>query len=582
MFGTKREEAGMQGGESAKAAQPAALNEAADEAERGISLSFARTLSWLSLVVVLLTSLGLSFFISNSARQTLMHRQENFITVLTQNLNNQIFQRFAVPTIVAYGRISLREAPQYERLDKVVKSVIEGLPVTRLRLYDFSHVVAYSTTPGEIGKKGLAPIGIEKVLAGEMSQPEIVAAMPVWRALFSMPLDPGSFQLRVLYPLRGDAFRLGRTPVLGVLELTQDITADYVQVLAFQCIIVVMCLLSSVVLFALLLLIIHRAEKSLALRMQKNRQLEKEIQSTERLVSMGRVVASIAHEIRNPLGIIRSTAELLQRRASKVQDKGTVRLLQAIYDESVRLSQTVNDFLDYARPRQPRQDPVDLGLVLSQIFAFVEGEFARAGVEIDKEMTGPVWVLGDKDLLYRAFYNVLANARQALDGGGRIKVRAACDGDWAELAVTDSGKGFDLDVLPHLLEPFFTTKDGGTGLGLPIVKSIVESHGGSIALANAPEGGACVTVRLPLARDVMEEAQKAGAVEEGKAAAAEPVLLAEAAASAGEAARNAHDAAEGAQARPSAEASRAETSPACPAGSSGAVQQAQGPDAEGA
>ena len=415
-----------------------------------------------------------------------------------------------------------------------------------------------------------------------MSQPEIVAAMPVWRALFSMPLDPGSFQLRVLYPLRGDAFRLGRTPVLGVLELTQDITADYVQVLAFQCIIVVMCLLSSVVLFALLLLIIHRAEKSLALRMQKNRQLEKEIQSTERLVSMGRVVASIAHEIRNPLGIIRSTAELLQRRASKVQDKGTVRLLQAIYDESVRLSQTVNDFLDYARPRQPRQDPVDLGLVLSQIFAFVEGEFARAGVEIDKEMTGPVWVLGDKDLLYRAFYNVLANARQALDGGGRIKVRAACDGDWAELAVTDSGKGFDLDVLPHLLEPFFTTKDGGTGLGLPIVKSIVESHGGSIALANAPEGGACVTVRLPLARDVMEEAQKAGAVEEGKAVAAEPVLLAEAAASAGEAARNAHDAAEGAQARPSAEASRAETSPACPAGSSGAVQQAQGPDAEGA
>ncbi|MBR6468566.1 MAG: HAMP domain-containing histidine kinase [Desulfovibrio sp.] len=585
----------MQGSEPAKTAQApgASADEAVDEAERGLSLSFARTLSWLSLVVVLLTSLGLSFFISNSARQTLMHRQENFITVLTQNLNNQIFQRFAVPTIVAYGRISLREAPQYERLDKVVKSVIEGLPVTRLRLYDFSHVVAYSTTPGEIGKKGLAPIGIEKVLAGEMSQPEIVAAMPVWRALFSMPLDPGSFQLRVLYPLRGDAFRLGRTPVLGVLELTQDITADYVQVLAFQCIIVVMCLLSSVVLFALLLLIIHRAEKTLALRMQKNRQLEKEIQSTERLVSMGRVVASIAHEIRNPLGIIRSTAELLQRRASKVQDKGTVRLLQAIYDESVRLSQTVNDFLDYARPRQPRQDPVDLGLVLSQIFAFVEGEFARAGVEIDKETSGPVWVLGDKDLLYRAFYNVLANARQALDGGGRIKVRAACDGDWAELAFTDSGKGFDLDVLPHLLEPFFTTKDGGTGLGLPIVKSIIESHGGSIALANAPEGGACVTVRLPLAREVMKEALKAGAGagEEGTGASAEPVLLAEPAAPpAEEAARNAHGAAEGAQARPSAEASRAESSAgssaepsaACSAGSSGAVRQTQGPDAEGA
>ncbi len=545
MFGTKREEAGMQGGESAKAAQPAALSETADEAERGLSLSFARTLSWLSLVVVLLTSLGLSFFISNSARQTLMHRQENFITVLTQNLNNQIFQRFAVPTIMAYGRISLREAPQYERLDKVVKSVIEGLPVTKLRLYDFSHVVAYSTMPGEIGKKGLAPLGIEKVLAGEMSQPEIVAAMPVWRALFSMPLDPGSFQLRVLYPLRGDAFRLGRTPVLGVLELTQDITADYVQVLAFQCIIVVMCLLSSVVLFALLLLIIHRAEKTLALRMQKNRQLEKEIQSTERLVSMGRVVASIAHEIRNPLGIIRSTAELLQRRASKVQDKGTMRLLQAIYDESVRLSQTVNDFLDYARPRQPKQDPVDLGLVLGQIFAFVEGEFARSGVEIAREVGESVWVLGDKDLLYRAFYNVLANARQALDGGGSIRVRLACDGDWAELAFTDSGKGFDPDVLPHLLEPFFTTKDGGTGLGLPIVKSIIESHGGSIALANAPEGGACVTVRLPLAKELMKKACAASHGEEEAA----PVVLTASMDKAPQDARTGKEHAEGASAK---------------------------------
>ena len=132
MFGAKREDGTMQGSEPAKTAQApgASADEAVDEAERGLSLSFARTLSWLSLVVVLLTSLGLSFFISNSARQTLMHRQENFITVLTQNLNNQIFQRFAVPTIVAYGRISLREAPQYERLDKVVKSVIEGLPVT--------------------------------------------------------------------------------------------------------------------------------------------------------------------------------------------------------------------------------------------------------------------------------------------------------------------------------------------------------------------------------------------------------------------------------------------------------------------
>lgn len=109
-----------------------------------------------------------------------------------------------------------------------------------------------------------------------------------------------------------------------------------------------MCLLSSVVLFGLLLMLIHRAERVLAERMHRNRLLENELHSNEKLAGMGRVIASIAHEIRNPLGIIRSSAELLQRRTDKA-DSGTARILGAIYDESVRLSQTVNDFLDYAR-----------------------------------------------------------------------------------------------------------------------------------------------------------------------------------------------------------------------------------------
>ena len=495
MFGLKKDEDQIQG-----AGGQAAAETAVDEAERGLSLSFARTLSWASLFLVVGTSLVLSFFISNQARDTLMQRQESFTTLLAQNLNNQIFQRFAVPTIITYGHISLREEQQYERLDKVVKSVIEGLPVTRLRLYDFSHLVAYSTEVAEIGRPGLGPAGLDKMLEGVTPKPQIIARVPIWEAPFRMPLEAGTFQLRVLYPLRGDAYRQGAGQhVLGVLELTQDITEDYGQVIVFQCVIVVLCLLSSVVLFSLLLLIIHRAERVLTARMQKNRQLEKELQSTEKLVSMGRVVASIAHEIRNPLGIIRSTAELLQRRCAKVEDRGTVRLLQAIYDESVRLSQTVNDFLDYARPRQPRQDPVEIELVIAQILAFVESEFTRSGVTISIAMDERPWVLGDKDLLYRAFYNILANAQQAMREPGAIDIHVFTREGMAVLVFADSGPGFAAEVLPHILEPFFTTKEGGTGLGLPIVKSIIESHGGAIRLANRETRGAMVEVSLPLA-----------------------------------------------------------------------------------
>ena len=475
-----------------------------EKAEESLPLSYARTLSWLSLLFILLTSLALSFFISSSVRETLMRGQVDFARLLAENLNSQIFRRFALPTILANGRISLRQPTQYERLDNVVKSVIEGLPVEKLRIYDFSHLVAYSTKKDEIGKTGVAPANLEDVLEGHAAKSEIISRYPHWQAPFHVPLDKGSFVLRVLFPLKGEPISANgkeiEAPVMGALELTQDITDDYERVLAFQGIIVVMCLLSSVVLFGLLLMLIHRAERVLAERMHKNRQLENQIHSNEKLVSMGRVVASIAHEIRNPLGIIRSSAELLQRRAGKT-DPGTNRILEAIYDESVRLSQTVNDFLDYARPRQPRDDLVDVSLVLDQATGFLQDEFSRRGVAVENDVERALFVRGDKDLLYRAFYNTLINGQQAMDSPGIIKIcskrKKDENGPLVILEFLDSGKGFDPDIMDNLMDPFFTTKDGGTGLGLPIVKSIVLGHGGEIELENGPDGGALVRVILP-------------------------------------------------------------------------------------
>lgn len=497
-----------------QAGQPAE-SAGTEDAERRVSaaaerlpLSYARTLSWLSLLFILLSSLGLSFFISSSVRETLLRRQEDFARQLVENLNSQIYRRFALPTILANGRIALRQPTQYEHLDRVVRSVIEGLPVERLRIYDFTRRVAYSSDKEDLGRAGLAPPNVDDVLEGSAASSEIVSSIPAWQAPFRVPLKEGTFVLRVLYPLKGEPMGPEhKVPVMGALELTQDITDDYERVLAFQGIIVVMCLLSSVLLFGVLHLLIQRAERILAERMQKNRQLENEIHSNERLVSMGRVVASIAHEIRNPLGIIRSSAELLQRRTATT-DAGTSRILGAIYDEAVRLSQTVNDFLDYARPRQPRDDLVDVSLVLDQALAFLEGEFSRRGVTVERDLAPELFVRGDKDLLYRAFYNILVNGQQAMDGPGTILVRGrrreppeSQDGHAGQpevaLEFLDSGPGFDPGTLSSLLDPFFTTKEGGTGLGLPIVQSIIVGHGGRIGLENGNRGGALVRVILP-------------------------------------------------------------------------------------
>ena len=158
----------------------------------------------------------------------------------------------------------------------------------------------------------------------------------------------------------------------------------------------------------------------------------------------------------------------------------------------------MNDFLDYARPRQPRQDPVETDGVLDRVLGFLEGELARREVTVAREAEPGITVSGDADLLYRAFYNIMTNALQAMDGPGTVTVTARRDGDEAEFAFRDSGPGFDPADRERLMDPFFTTKDDGTGLGLPIVNSIITSHGGSLRIDNAPEGGAVVYVRLPL------------------------------------------------------------------------------------
>ena len=465
-----------------------------------LPLNYARTLSWLSLVVILLTSLGLSFFMSNSARQTLLTKQEDFARLLADNLNHQIFRRFALPTILAHGRIALRQSSQYEHLNEVVGSVIHGLPVERLRIYDFSRLVAFSTNKEDLGRTGLAPEGLEDVLRGGPAQVEIISAIPDWQAPFNIPLTRGTFVLRLLCPLRGEALEAGgEPPLMGALELTQDITDDYEQVLAFQGIIVVMCLLSSVILFALLLMLIHRSERVLAERMSRNRQLENELHSNEKLAGMGRVIASIAHEIRNPLGIIRSSAELLQRRTDKA-DNGTRRILDAIYDESVRLSQTVNDFLDYARPRQPRQDLVDANLVLDQALAFLEGEWHRCDVRLERDTPPGLYLLGDKDLLYRAFYNILINGQQAMNGPGEIFIESSLPGEGRiTLTFRDTGPGFSEDALNKAMDPFFTTKEQGkgTGLGLAIAAQVVEDHKGEIDVSSRLGVGTTFVVTIP-------------------------------------------------------------------------------------
>lgn len=509
-----REEEKAESREEEKSEEPiSSLSSRREEEKRGApnsgrerqSLGFARSIGWVTLLLLVVLSVVLSSYFGSTARETLLSRQQKFATLLADYLNNQIYRRFTLPTVSFFGRITLSKQEQYKALDQIIQSITNGLQVEGLRIYAHDYTVTYSTDHGELGKKRFLP-SVEAATRANSPIFEIDASMPYWQALFRFSLGEGSFRMRTTYPLRIEN-RMGSAdpegPVMGVLEFSQDISSDIESAVRFQQLIVVVTLACSCILFGLLLMFIRRAERDLTARMYKEQQLVNELHQHEKLAGMGRVVASIAHEIRNPLGIISSSAELLLKRPSGT-DTVTSRILQAIYDEAKRLSRTVNDFLDYARPRMPDMQKVDVAQVVSQALVFLEPEIAQRDIGVVRTgaLDSPLWVRGDKDLLYRAFYNIMGNAIQAMGSSGSLTVTLlppGPDNDVVTLIFQDSGPGFPEEHLNQLLDPFFTTKDDGTGLGLPIVNSILSSHQGTLALSNAAEGGAVATVTLPAA-----------------------------------------------------------------------------------
>ena len=454
-------------------------------------------LSWSSLLIILGCSFFLIVVIGNYAKKTVMEKNREYSLLLAENLNHQIYQRFTLPTVLGFGRIQLRHEAQYEKLDQVVQSTIHGFKVLQLRIFDLQGMVSYAMDADILGKSGLAGKAVNEAEKGEINF-EVIRKRTSWWSFWPLHLPEKSYVLRTTYPLRTE-WRLSSADseeaIIGVLQFSQDITSDYESIAYFQWMIAVIVLVSSLIIFLMLYIVILRADRNISERIKEKERLERQLLQNEKLASMGRMLASIAHEIRNPLGVIQSSAELLAKK-SRGQAEALARLSGAIFEESQRLSRTVNDFLDYARPKQPKMTDLDLHELVEQAVRSVQPEMAARHIELTVDGDQPALVQGDSDLLYRALYNLLTNACQAMDSGGRITV--TWDEQSKTLSILDTGPGFEANLRDRYVEPFFTTKDSGTGLGLAIVEGILQNHGAELELANAPGGGGAVRIRFPV------------------------------------------------------------------------------------
>lgn len=223
------------------------------------------------------------------------------------------------------------------------------------------------------------------------------------------------------------------------------------------------------------------------------------LKNSERLMVIGDMAASIAHEIKNPLLSIGGYAVRLKKHLG--QDPDSLPYVEQMFKEISRIEKMMNGIVKYSDGSAIELRPEDLNSVIEEALSIFEDECRTHGITLVREFAeGPLDVMAEKEQLKIAFDNLIANAVQSMETGGRLVLSTSRIGETVMAEVRDTGGGIGADKLRYIFNPFFTTKEHGTGLGLPITKSIITRHRGIIEVRSEAGAGAVFTVKLPSAR----------------------------------------------------------------------------------
>jgi signal transduction histidine kinase len=243
----------------------------------------------------------------------------------------------------------------------------------------------------------------------------------------------------------------------------------------------------------------HRLEESYdKLKSQADQilEIEEQLRRADRLSALGQLSAGMAHEIRNPLGSIRGTAEILQEGIDPADRRYEFTCI--LIKEVDRLNKVVQNFLDFARPSAGDRDLVDVNRLLAEVLTLTGPPAQKNGVTPRLAAGAVPEMEGDGEQLKQAFLNLVLNALQAMPDGGSLDISTAIAAGALEIRFTDSGGGIPVENLDRIFNPFFTTRDEGTGLGLAITHRIVQGHGGRIAVESRLGAGTTIILTFPV------------------------------------------------------------------------------------
>jgi len=245
-----------------------------------------------------------------------------------------------------------------------------------------------------------------------------------------------------------------------------------------------------------------KAFNAMATRLRDARDAQQQHFQKDKLVALGELSASLAHEIRNPIGVINASAALLDKPGQAPEKQAE--LTRMIREESARVSQLVQDFLHISRFRKPNFASINPVIPMER--ALATSLTGHDNVQVEKSLRhAGAHIQADSGLLQQAWGNIFTNAIQAMgENGGILRVETNIERGMVSLAVEDSGPGITPDIMPRLFEPFFTTKDQGTGLGLSIANTLTEANGGRLEVQTPVHGGARFVMWFPVQEGVVE------------------------------------------------------------------------------
>jgi signal transduction histidine kinase len=245
-----------------------------------------------------------------------------------------------------------------------------------------------------------------------------------------------------------------------------------------------------------------KAFNAMAMRLRDAHDEQQQRFRKDKLVALGELSAALAHEIRNPIGVINASAALLDKPDQTPEKQAE--LTRMIREESARVSQLVQDFLQISRYRKPNFALINPAAPLQRALATALA--GRDNVQVEKSLQhGAAQILADPGLLQQAWGNIITNAIQAMgEKGGVLRIETHAENGMVSVAVEDSGPGIPPELMPRLFEPFFTTKDQGTGLGLSIASSLTDANGGRLEVQTPVHGGARFAMWFPVQEEKVE------------------------------------------------------------------------------